>query len=150
MSLSPPLPETPAPAGRLVGAQQRYRRDGATAASPARVVVMAYERLLRDLTDGSRAIAAGDRAESHRALMHAQELVDALDQSLDVERWDGAEGLRAIYQHLNVALVEANVRQDRGRIAHCVDIVTPLLDAWSQATRLVATSGAGEMAGAGS
>ena len=138
MSLSPPLPDAPAPTGRLAGAQQRYRRDGATAASPSRVLVMGYERLLRDLRDGERAIVNGNRVESHRALMHAQELVDALDQSLDPDQWDGAAGLRAIYQHLNLELVTANVEQDRRRIAHCIEIVTPLLDAWTEAARITA------------
>lgn len=101
---------------------------------------MGYERLLRDLHDGDRAILAGDRTESHRALMHAQELVDALDQSLEPDQWEGALRLRSIYQHLNLELVAANVGQDRRRISHCIDIVAPLLSAWTEAATMVSAT----------
>lgn len=145
MGLAPPSPRpTDEPTGaRLSGARQRYRSDGAPVSSPARVVVMLYERLARDITDADRALLRGDRPAAHSALVHAQEIIDALDLSLDVGRWDGGPSLRSIYEHLNRELVEANVRGDRSRLVACLGIVEPLLDAWRQAWATTAEGSAG-------
>jgi len=138
MGLAPPPPPAPTRPASTAGARQRYQADGATISSPARLVVMLYERLVRDLNDAERAIATGDRTASHAALLHAQEIVDALDVSLDVGRWDGGPSLRSIYEHLNRELVTANLAQDRAPVIACLDIVRPLLDAWREAWALTA------------
>ncbi len=100
-------------------------------ASPARILVLLYERLLRDLDEAERALLAGGNA--HPALMHAQEIVDALDLALDRDQWSGAEGLGAIYDHLTDELIAANVDRNVDAVRRCRRIVEPLHVAWDTA-----------------
>ncbi len=123
---------------KMAGARLRYERDGKVVASPAKLLVLLYERLDRDLDEAETALRSGS-GNARATLVHAQEIVDALDVSLDRSQWSGAEGLGAIYQHLYSELVSANVDSNADiaasaeRVAACRDLVTPLLDAWRQA-----------------
>jgi flagellar secretion chaperone FliS len=117
--------------------RQRYLADGVTTASPARLVVMLFERLVRDLSEGERSLRAGDLESAHRALLHAQEIVVELRSSLDVKRWEHAGKLDRIYEFLHQQLVLANVSKDPNLVEGVITLVDPLWDAWRQACALI-------------
>jgi flagellar protein FliS len=122
---------TPSPA-RLAGGTARYRDDGVSLSSE-RAVVMLYQRLERDLDDAADALRRGAPAEAHAPLIHAQEIVEALDGTLQRDAWVGAEALGSIYEHLLEQLVSANLAKDLDQVRHCRTIVGPLSEAWQQA-----------------
>ncbi len=127
-----PLTSLPSPApGAVARARRRYAGAGAEAPSSERLVVLLYERLLKDLDDAAAALAGGRSA--HEPLTHAQEIVDALDTALDTSTWPGAEGLSALYAHLITQLVAANLERDPRRVAACREVVAPLAEAWKAA-----------------
>jgi len=132
MTLSAPNTAT------VARAQRRYASD-ATAPSPERMVVLLYERLLRDLDEAEQALQGGTTA--HEPLTHAQEIVAALEAALDPSAWSGATSMAALYDHLHGQLVEANLRRDVAKVAHCRTVVAPLADAWRDAW--VQTAGVG-------
>lgn len=113
----------------------RFRTDGDGSVSQGRLLVLLYERLLRDLDDAVVGIAARDRDRSHAALVHAQDIVAELDLALDHERWPGAEQQSAIYRFLLDRLVQANVDQDEVVVRQCRAVVAPLAETWSEAWR---------------
>lgn len=117
----------------------RYRSDAVETMSPGRLVVALYDRLLLDLERAVGAIADDDVTASHSALVHAQEIVSELHDSLDVEIWSAGTHLAAIYQFLLAELVAANVEKDAARVVTCHELVQPLRDAWSQAAGVVAS-----------
>lgn len=126
----------------LGAARNRYQSDGGTTASPERLVVLLYQRLVRDLTEAEGAIGANEVEASHRALLHAQEIIDALDLALDRESFDGAKGLGDLYDHLHDRLVHANVRKDAVVVAECREMIEPLSEAWREAWGTLAAGGA--------
>jgi flagellar protein FliS len=111
----------------------RYLADSIATASPARLLIMLYDRLVLDLTQGEEAIRAGDRGAASDRLMHAQDIIAELLATLDPTAWDGAEGLAALYRFLLQELVQANIKQDAGRAGACRELVEPLRDAWRDA-----------------
>lgn len=113
--------------------RERYLADSITTCSPAKLLVMLYDRLVLDLSRAEQAMLAGDRAESNKQLMHAQEIILELRASLDVDAWDGAAGLANIYVYLLTELMGANMAGDAARVAVCRGLVEPLQDAWRQA-----------------
>ena len=115
------------------GAAARFSADGAGSLSQERLLVMLYERLQRDLHTAIDAITAGDREASHRALLHAQEILAELDGALDRDVWDGADQLSAVYRFLMDRLVVANVRQDVASVRDCLRVVDPLVATWTDA-----------------
>jgi flagellar protein FliS len=120
----------------------RYLHDSVATASPARLLIMLYERLVLDLTQAESALLAGDRATAGPRLLHAQEIIAELHGSLRLDVWDGAAHLADIYGFLLNELVAANVNADAHRVAACRSLVEPLLDAWRQAAVEVAAAAA--------
>ncbi|WP_432486126.1 flagellar export chaperone FliS [Kineococcus esterisolvens] len=112
----------------------RYLADSLSTASPAALLVMLYDRLVLDLQRAEQAQRDGDRETAHVNLVHAQDIVNELMSSLDVEKWDGGSGLRALYSWVLQELTAANVSGDAERTAACrTSTVEPLAEAWRQA-----------------
>jgi flagellar protein FliS len=118
----------------------RYLADSVSTASPARLLVMLYDRLVLDLGQAEEALRAGDRETGAARLEHAQDIVMELHSSLDQSVWDGAAGLAGLYGFLISELIRANVRADADLAASCRALVEPLRDAWRQAALTPATS----------
>jgi flagellar protein FliS len=117
----------------------RYVADAVTTASPGRLIVMLYDRLVLDLTRAEASLREGDRAAGADRLLHAQEIVLELRTSLDVTAWDGAPGLAKLYSFLITELIGANVRADADRVAGCRALIEPLRDAWWEAVHAAAS-----------
>jgi flagellar protein FliS len=125
----------------------RYVNDAVSTASPARLLVMLYDKLLLDLRQAEDALGAGERERAAERLLHAQEIVIELLTSLDLDAWDGAKGLASLYTFLGRELVEANVRGDAAKVAACRELVAPLRDAWATAAAEVAQAPAAAVGG---
>jgi flagellar protein FliS len=122
--------------------RERYLRDSVATASPAKLLVMLYDRLVLDLNHAEHALRAQDRAEASRHLLHAQEIVLELRASLDLDAWAGAAGLASLYGFLLTELIAANVNADGARVAACRGLVEPLRDAWREAAFKLAAESA--------
>jgi len=118
----------------------RYLGDSVSTASPGRLLVMLYERLVLDLAQAETAMLAGDRASANEQLIHAQDIIMELRATLDLAAWEGAVGLAQIYAFLLGELIAANVNVDPARVAGCRQLVEPLLEAWRQAALAAASS----------
>jgi flagellar secretion chaperone FliS len=111
-----------------------YLDSSVSTASPGRLLVMLYDRLVLDLGQAEEALRAGDRETGSLSLMHAQDIVMELRGTLDTSVWDGAAGLAALYSFLFSELIRANVKADADVAASCRTLVEPLRDAWREAT----------------
>jgi flagellar secretion chaperone FliS len=116
----------------------RYLTDSVSTASPARLLVMLYERLVLDLSQAEAALRASRREEGGVKLMHAQEIVLELRATLDEDAWAGAGGLAQLYGFVINELITANVKGDVDQVISCRRLVEPLLDAWRQAALVTA------------
>jgi flagellar protein FliS len=119
--------------------RNRYVSESVGTASPARLVTMLYDRLVRDLAQAEAALLANNFAVANDQLGHAQDIVWELLAGLDVTKWSGGPGLAALYQFLVSELVAANVGKDAARVASCRELVEPLRDAWHKAAEAVVT-----------
>jgi flagellar secretion chaperone FliS len=120
--------------------RNRYLADSVSTASPARLLLMLYDRLLLDLGQAEQAQRGGDREGAGARLQSAQAIVMELRTSLDVTAWAGGPGLAALYGYLLTELIAANVRGDADRTASCRRLVEPLREAWHEA--ILAEAGA--------
>ena len=120
----------------------RYVSDAVTTASPGRLIVMLYDRLVLDLTQAEGLLVAGDRSAAADRLMHGQEILLELRAGLDPAAWSGGTALAQLYGFLITELIKANVRGDAARVGSCRRLVEPLAEAWREA----ALAPAGEFA----
>ena len=121
--------------------RQRYITDSVHTASPAKLLMMLFDRLVLDLNRGEQALLASDRAEANSQLLHAQDIVTELHVSLDVDAWAGAPGLAALYSFVGTELVNANVRGDATKVTEVRGLIEPLRDTWREATLAASAAG---------
>ena len=114
--------------------RSRYARESVTTASPARLVTMLYDRLVRDLDDAELAISLADLPAAHRLLRHAQDIVQELSSSLDVSRLGGRRGAcNASTPGCSSGWSPPTSTKDAAIVAECREVVEPLRDAWHEA-----------------
>ena len=113
----------------------RYQTDGMLAATPQKLLLAVFDRLERDLATAIEAIEGGSVEATHRALLHAQDLVHELNLALEPDVWPAAIELRSLYEHLLDLLIEANLDKTTELVRRCQDIVTPLAQTWHEAHR---------------
>lgn len=118
-----------------------YAKESVTTASPAKLLTMLYDRLVRDLLTAEQAIGAGDNERAGDQLLHAQAIVLELQSSLKVDAWEGGPGLSALYAFVYQELVAANVNKDTAKVRGCHDLLEPLRQTWHEAARLVVAQG---------
>lgn len=119
-------------------ARQQYTRDAVLSASPARLLTMLYDRLLLDLRRAEVAQESADWQAASDNLLHAQDIIAELSATLKPGVWDGAEGLRGIYEYVRVALVNANIHRDPERTREAIALLEPLQQSWHAAAGIVA------------
>ncbi|WP_433298479.1 flagellar export chaperone FliS [Actinoplanes sp. CA-030573] len=113
--------------------RDRYLQDSINTASPAKLLIMLYDRLVLDLMKAEEALTADEREEAHERLTHAQEIVLELRTSLDVDAWSGAPALANLYGWMLTELIGANIARDPSRVAAVRGLVEPLRDTWREA-----------------
>jgi flagellar protein FliS len=120
-------------------ARAAYLDASIATASPARLLVMLFDRLVLDVQRGLDAQRRGDVEETHKHLTHAQDILLELSSSLRPEQFRGGYDLAALYSFLHRQLVMANIRKDASITDEVLTLVTDLCDAWRQAALQCAT-----------
>jgi flagellar protein FliS len=113
-------------------ARARYLADAVATATPARRIVLLYDRLWLDIQRAQAAQDCGDAAARDH-LQHAQQIVAELLGSLDVAAWSGAADLASLYSYLLRELISEVIEPRPGRLAAVTRIVTDLRTSWQQA-----------------
>lgn len=114
------------------GAKNPYIKDTVATASPQRLLVMLYDRLVLDLTRAESAIDVRDHGGAHNALVHAQDIICELRATLDLEIWPEGQQLGLVYDYLGELLIDANLRKDITPIGTCKTLIEPIHDAWRE------------------
>ena len=129
-------------------ARARYLADAVTTATPARRIVLLYDRLWLDIQraqaaqeapdPAGRALWDGAEAAVRDHLQHAQQIVAELLGSLDQGAWAGAADLAALYGYLLRELIAEAGAPRPGRLVLIGTIVSDLRATWQQAAEQLA------------
>ena len=132
------------------GAQARraqLNREAVLSATPVRLLTMLYDRLLLDLGRVEIAQNIEDWAVASEHLLHAQAIVAELSTSLNVDAWEGGEGLFALYTYVSNALMSANIHRDVARTREAIALLEPLRQTWHEAAELLPAQSAARAGG---
>jgi flagellar protein FliS len=113
--------------------RNRYVQDAVSTVTPAKLVTMLYDALVRDLLLAKQALTDRDLPGAHARLIHAQEIILELQAGLDVSAWEGGPALMSLYSFLYRELIDANVRKDVAKVVAVHETVEPLRQAWHTA-----------------
>lgn len=121
---------------------EQYRATRVSTASPAELVAMLYQGVLRFTQRAVQALERGDVNEAHAAFVRAQDIVAELTAGLNLE--DGGEvahSLLLLYDYVYRRLVEANVQKSAGPALEVLRIFRELLQTW----QAIAVQGTGRV-----
>jgi flagellar protein FliS len=126
---------------RAGAVRARYVSDAVDTVSPAKLVTMLYDALVRDLMVAEASLTGPAGSCDYRVvndkLVHAQAIVLELRAGLDPEKWSGGPDLMRLYNFLLDELVKANVEKNVTKIVSCRTLVEPLQQAWHEAAATV-------------
>ena len=114
-------------------AANAYRRVHLESASPARLLDELYVRLLADMEDAGRHLAAGDLAGKGLAISHALAIVGELQAALDPRGSPVlCANLARLYDFTVDRLTNANVKADAAPLLEARRVIATLQDAFGQ------------------
>ena len=128
--------------------QNQYRQNQVMTATPQQLVLLLYDRALRDLRMAAETIAAGDISGANKALQHLEEVLDELMLSLDMDL-PAAEGgaiaqdLGRLYDYYIVRCREANLTKDADIVAELQKQISDLRSTWATAMQNATRAGHG-------
>jgi flagellar protein FliS len=114
-------------------ARNRFVADGVASTTNERLLVLLFERMLRDLDEGAAAIGRKDIGAAHEAIVHAQDIVSELQLAIDPDSFEGADGLVQLYVWLGAQLLKANLQKDPIALAEARQVAAQLHQTWSEA-----------------
>lgn len=111
-------------------------------ASPARLVVMLYDRAIQSLNDAIKAIEAGDIERRWKSNKNANEIITHLAMTLNFEQGgEIALNLNDLYRFMLRTLVNVDVRNDPQAARDVIKLLEPLRASWDQLAKGVDTGG---------
>ena len=118
-------------------AWQSYRQVATKTASPAQIVLLLYNGIIRFLEQARQGFGLDDPKEFNEAInnniQRAQAIINEMNQSLNMtEGGEFAEKMRGLYDYFDRRLQESNISKTEPGIVEVIKHVTILRDAWSE------------------
>lgn len=118
-----------------MGYQQRissYKNVEFETANPGKLIVMLFTRLEHELIKACKAIEAMNYESKGQSIVHSQEILLELNNSLNMEAGLVAENLRSIYLFLYQELNRINLSNDPTGLAKVKEIVSNISSSWRE------------------
>ncbi len=111
--------------------QNAYQQAAVQSASAIELVIMLYDVLARDLTDGIAAQEAGNIESRTKALKHALLVLQQLEGSLDMNAGgELATSLARLYSMSRRQIMEAQAKQDPAILRQTLQLLQDAREAW--------------------
>ena len=111
----------------------QYRKNQISTSSQGRLILMMYEGAIKFTSLALESIDEGDLAKQGMYIQKAHDIVNELSMALDFKRGgDVAPQLESLYQFSLSQLTLANIKSDKKPLQAVLNILNPLLEAWTQ------------------
>jgi len=118
-------------------AWQAYRQVATQTASPAQIVLLLYNGIIRFLEQARLGFGSDDPKEFNETInnniQRAQAIINEMNQALNMtEGGEFAQKMRGLYDYLDRVLQESNVSKTETGILEVIKHATVLRDAWAE------------------
>jgi flagellar protein FliS len=111
----------------------QYRKNQISTSSQGRLILMMYEGAIKFTSLAVESMAKGDIANQGKYIQKVHDIVNELSLALDFKKGgDVAPRLESLYQFALSQLTLANIKSDKKPLQAVLNILTPLLEAWTQ------------------
>lgn len=116
-------------------AQNAYKQNSVTTASPGELTLMLYNGCLKFLNKAKLAIQDKNIQDKNTNLLKAQAIISELMATLNLDI-EVSKNMLALYEYMNRRLVEANIQNDISIIEEVEGLVTEFRDTWKEVIRI--------------
>ncbi len=116
-------------------AQNAYKQNSVTTASPGELTLMLYNGCLKFLNKAKLAIQENNIQDKNTNLIKAQAIISELMATLNMDI-EVSKNMLALYEYMNRRLVEANIQKDISIIQEVEGLVTEFRDTWKEVIRI--------------
>ncbi len=116
-------------------AQNAYKQNSVTTASPGELTLMLYNGCLKFLNKAKQAIQEKNVQEKNTNLLKAQAIISELMATLNMDI-EISKQMLPLYEYMNHRLVEANIQNDVAVIEEVEGLVTEFRDTWKEVIRI--------------
>ena len=111
----------------------QYRRNQISTSSQGRLILMMYEGAIKFTTLAGESITNGDLASQGKYIQKTHDIINELSLALDFKKGgEVAPRLESLYQFALSQLTLANIKSDIKPLQAVLNILNPLLEAWTQ------------------
>ncbi len=108
-----------------------YKKQSVTTLTPGEIVVRLYMEAERQLNRASYYIPLKNYEETNKALIKAQDVINALRSCLDM-KIPLSKNLDSLYEYFNREIVEANVKKDKAKVDALLPMIAELREAFAE------------------
>ncbi|MFJ7921387.1 flagellar export chaperone FliS [Lysinibacillus fusiformis] len=116
-------------------AQNAYKQNSVTTASPGELTLMLYNGCLKFLNKAKQAIQEKNIQEKNTNLIKAQAIISELMATLNMDI-EISKQMLPLYEYMNHRLVVANIQNDVAIIEEVEGLVTEFRDTWKEVIRI--------------
>ena len=113
-----------------------YAQNNLGIESPAKLVEMLYEGVLRFNAQAKKSIKDGDIEKRVYWLNRSTAIITELVSTLDMDQGDISKYLEGLYNYQIQLLVDAGNVQDSSKLDECSNVFKVLLEAWRETTNV--------------
>ncbi len=114
-------------------ALKKYREMEILTSSPAKLILILYDELIKCLNQAKEEISIKDIEKSHNLLVKSQGIIRELMCSLNLKAGEIAVNLYRIYEYMHYRLVQANLEKNIQMVEEVISLIKPLREAWIRA-----------------
>jgi len=113
-----------------------YNENNAGIESPAKLIEMLYEGVLRFNAQAKRAMKDGDIEKRVYWVNRSSAVITELISSLDKEQGEISHYLEGLYNYQIQLLIEASNHNNLDKMDECSNVFRSLLEAWRETTNV--------------
>jgi flagellar secretion chaperone FliS len=118
-----------------INAYQAYQNNAVQTASPGELTLLLYNGCIKFIKLAKKAIEEKNMAEKNTNLIKAQDIVQELMVTLNME-YEISKNMMSMYDYIYRRLIEANVKNDLSILDEIEGYVTEFRDTWKQVIQL--------------
>ena len=109
---------------------QQYKKTQVDTASQGKLIVMLYDGAIRFVNIAIEAMPTKNIEKIHNNILKAQEIINELISSLNMDVGDISQKLFSLYMYMNKRLMDANIQKDAAPLVEVRKYLMELRDAW--------------------
>ena len=113
---------------------ETYKQQSVMTMTPGQILIAVYDELIKQLNIAILSFENNDMMEINRSLQKSQRIINELRATLNYD-YEISKNLEDIYNFLNRAIMNANIKKDPSDLKDVLEIATGLRDAFSTAEK---------------